>query len=597
MRGTEKHRDLWTVAWLAAITLAVRAATVLSLGDVFFYGEELEKGTAAKGMLDSVGVAHHHLAYHYYEGGGFVVSHLKALAFLLVGQNLLAHKLVAAGFVLGVLVAGYAFVRDSFGRRAALWFGLLYAFSPATFQKLSLISLGIHFEACLFLLLALGLTARILREEQARRSLWFLLGVVCGFGLYFSYQVVLGAAVCLAALALRRPGALLRRGVLPGLAGTLLGGLPLLWMALEVGSAVVDIHGVELTGTDGGERLLPFLQALFVEGSLGGVLEPWLWTVAAVGGLATVAFARGPDARQTRARIALPAAYLAAFLTVFALSDFVPPEVYHFFLVLRLAPVWVIGLVLIAVAVARLEDSESPAACRAGALAGWALLAAGGLASLGIVAEGRPGSLADNWDVLTRTKGYVYAGYFPKFVPHLPEGDEQRLEILLSFDEPDRDWLVTEASNVLFQVPVPDAVAAMERGREVIEAVAPERVEAFERGLGQLLLRAADWDLARALERARAAPDGLRARLFESLGRVGQGRYPTVEVLAQEAELGSNLPDPTPFLEGLGQRLYENAGMRLIWERAEAFIESRPAPERLALKAGFERALAQHRLP
>ena len=66
---------------------------------------------------------------------------------------------------------------------------------------------------------------------------------------------------------------------------------------------------------------------------------------------------------------------------------------------------------------------------------------------------------------------------------------------------------------------------------------------------------------------------------------------------AHSAGGDKRLPDPTPFLEGLGQRLYENAGMRLIWERAEAFIESRPAPERLALKAGFERALAQHRLP
>ena len=597
MRGSQQHSDLWTLVWLSAVTLVLRAAYVLALGDVFFYGEELEKGTAAKGMLDGVGVAHHHLAYHYYEGGGFVVSHLKALAFLLTGEHVLAHKLVAACFVLAVLVAGYAFVRDSFGRRAALWFGLLYAFSPATFQKLSLISLGIHFEACLFLLLALGLTARILREEQARRSLWFLLGVVCGFGLYFSYQVGLGAAVCLAALALGRPGALLRRGVLPGLAGTLLGGLPLLWMALEVGSAVVDIHGVELTGTDAGGRLLPFLQALFVEGALGGVLEPWLWTVAAVGGLATVAFARGPDARQTRARIALPTAYLAAFLTVFALSDFVPPEVYHFFLALRLAPVWVIGLVPIAVAVAWLEGRESGTARRVGVLAGSVLLAAGGLASLGIVAEGRPGSPADNLDVLTRTKGYVYAGYFPKFVPHLPEGDEQRLEILLGFDEPDRDWLLTEACAVLFEAPLPDVEAVLKRGREVIGVVAPGRVEAFERGLGPLLLRAADWDLARALERAGAAPEGLRARLLEGLGRVGSGPYPTIDVLAEEAKLGRGLADPTPYLEGLGQRLYENSTMRLMWNRAEAFIESRPAVERTALRAGFERALAQHRLP
>ena len=50
MRGSQQHSDLWTLVWLSAVTLVLRAAYVLALGDVFFYGEELEKGTAAKGM-------------------------------------------------------------------------------------------------------------------------------------------------------------------------------------------------------------------------------------------------------------------------------------------------------------------------------------------------------------------------------------------------------------------------------------------------------------------------------------------------------------------------------------------------------------------
>lgn len=584
------------MVWLTATALALRAAAVLSLGDVFFHGEELEKGTAAKGILDSVGVAHHHLAYHYYEGGGFVVSHLKALAFLLVGQNLLAHKLVAAGFIVGVLVAGYAFVRDSFGRRAALWFGLLYAFSPPTYQKLSLINLGIHFEACLFVMLALGLTARILREERARRSLWFLLGVVCGSGIYFSYQVGLVAAVCLAALAVGRPRALLQRGSLPGLAGTALGGLPLLLMYLEVGDAVIDIHGAELTAAGSGERLLPFLRAIFAEGALGGVAGPWLWTAAVAGGALVGVFGRGAGADRTRARLALPVAYLAAFAAVFVLSEFIPARVYHGFLVLRLAPVWVVGLVPIAVGLARWEDGALPARPVASAIGGL-LLAAGGLGALQAVGEGRPSTPARNWDVLCRTKGYVYAGYFPKFVPHLPPGDEQRLEILLSFDEAEREWLVTEACAVLFETPTPDARTVMARGREVLATVAPKRVEAFELGLGSLLLREAGWDLARALESALAAPPGLRERLLEGLGRAGSGPYPTVDVLGVEAALAQRLPDPASFLEGLGQRLYENSTMRLLSERPAAFIESRPAAERPALRSGYERAWARHRLP
>jgi hypothetical protein len=595
VRDTREHRDLGTVVWLAATTLALRGAAVLSLGDVFFYGEELEKGTAAKGMLDSVGVAHHHLAYHYYEGGGFVVSHLKALAFLLVGENLLAHKLVAAGFVLAVLLVGYAFVRDAFGRRAALWFGLLYAFSPPTFQKLSLISLGIHFEACLFVLGALGLTSRILRDEDARRGLWFALGVVCGFGLYFSYQVGLVAAACLAVLGVRRPRALFLRGSLPGLAGTAVGALPLVWMYSLVGDALFDIHGADLTAAGSGERLLPFLRAIFVEGALGGVGGPWLWTTAVAGGLAVGLGARGSAEGGSRAGLALPAVYLALFAVVFALSDFIPARVYHGFLVLRLAPLWVVGLVPIAVGLARLEVGRDGAR-RWASVAGGLLLAAGGVGALAVVGEGRPSTPVRNGVELYRTKGYVYSGYFPKFVKHLPPDDEERLEILLSFDEADRDWLVSEACAELFKEPLPDAHAAQARARAVVEAVAPEYVEALEVGLGRLLLLDADWDLGRALESALAAPDGLRERLLEGLGRVGSGAYPTAEALAAEAAFAPGLPDPEPFLVGLGQRLYDNSTMRLLTERSEAFIEARPAGERAAWRLGFERARARHRL-
>jgi hypothetical protein len=142
---------------LLALLLVVKGALVLSLADVFQWGEEFEKAAAAKAMLDGLDVPHHQLAYHYYEGGGFVASHLTAVAFLLVGENLLALKLVALGFQLALLVVGCSFTRDLFGARAGACFGLLFILGPESFQKLSLIDLGIHFEACLFLLGVLGL--------------------------------------------------------------------------------------------------------------------------------------------------------------------------------------------------------------------------------------------------------------------------------------------------------------------------------------------------------------------------------------------------------------------------------------------------------
>ena len=41
-----------TFFWLLALCLAVQSLLVVCVADVFFYGEELEKGRAAKAMLD-----------------------------------------------------------------------------------------------------------------------------------------------------------------------------------------------------------------------------------------------------------------------------------------------------------------------------------------------------------------------------------------------------------------------------------------------------------------------------------------------------------------------------------------------------------------
>src|SRR5262245_29951589 len=89
------------------LLVLTRAALVLSCADVFFYGEELGKGAAAKAMLDGLPVPWIQLNYGYHEGGGFVVTHLKALAFLLVGENVLAHKLVALLTTALILAAGW----------------------------------------------------------------------------------------------------------------------------------------------------------------------------------------------------------------------------------------------------------------------------------------------------------------------------------------------------------------------------------------------------------------------------------------------------------------------------------------------------------
>src|SRR5690606_27914256 len=101
------------------LLVLVRGFLVLACAEVFFYGEELGKGGVAKAIVDGPDIPYHQLAYAYHEGGGFVVCHLRALAFLVVGESLLAAKLVAIATTSLVLVAGFLLAAEAFGRRAA----------------------------------------------------------------------------------------------------------------------------------------------------------------------------------------------------------------------------------------------------------------------------------------------------------------------------------------------------------------------------------------------------------------------------------------------------------------------------------------------
>jgi len=607
LRSEPLGRRRWLL--LALLLVLVRGALVLALGDVFFYGEELEKGAAAKAMLDGLDVPHHQLAYHAYEGGGFVASHLAALGFLLLGQCLLVHKLIALGWQLALLVVGVRFARGLFGARAALWFGLLFVFAPVAYQKLGLLNLGIHFEACVFLVGVLGLGARILFEDAAndrpRDYLW--LGLVTGFGIYYSYQVAVAALYVLVLIAATRPRALIDRRGLAGLAGTLVGALPLLAMAAAAGRAVLDIHGASLAGGGDGPGnvtlLREFLDSLFVEGVLGGRLGLFAWT-AAVPAALVVLFARrgaGPpteagssDPRTPTARRAglYVAGYLALFLLVYLSSGFVQGRVYHFFLLLRLVPLWLFGALLVAAALGALWDSEVRAARHLSLASGALLVALGVRGTWQAMQEGRPSSPLANLALLRDYKGYAYGQYLHKVLPDFAGDRRTQLARLEAFDEPHPAWLRADAADALFR----DALLREAEG-DVARAYALVRADVlavcdgdearaiqYELGLGGLLTAGARWDRAAALARLGPAPEPLRSRLAEALGRFGGGGWALPERLASAVALSAESPAPEAYRRGLGR--WAHAVHRLHPERARAVFGAFPPDVAAALEAG-----------
>lgn len=597
-RARAGPRDFWS---FAALLLAVRGWLVLALADVFLYGEELEKGTAAKAMLDGIDVAHHRLAYHYYEGGGFVISHLKALAFLLVGESVAAHKLVALVTCLAVFAAGWRLVNHHFGRRAALWYGLLFVFGPASVQKLSLLSLGIHFEATAFLLFVLDEGLRLAwRTEEGDDGAprpWRVarLGLAAGFGIFFSYQVALAVGYVGLLLLLLRRDAVFGRAGLAGVAGLVAGLAPLLVMAALVGGAVLDVHGTALVeGADNGARLVAFARSAYADKTALELVPLVLYPASA---LAAAAFVVAVLPSPLRPRVACLLGFPLLWFAAYASSGFVMDAAYHWYVWGRFAPVWAVALPFVALAIQRARACVGGVSARLWTAAGAALLALGVLNTARLLAAAHPFEPRRNLAILFGTKGYHYMGYFPMLLGHLEGDHAARLRPLLGFDEPQRSLLYADLATVGLR----GFPGGVDEELALLRSLDPDGLLDFARGLGPSIVRRAGRDLDRALAAAHAMGGELGERLAEAVGRFGRDWYFTPQVA--EVEIATHRQDPA-FLRGLGARVcrafvfraYGGPELVLDPEAARAFLARQPGETVPHLVEGFEAEWERWRL-
>jgi hypothetical protein len=588
---------------LVLALLVTRGALVWSLGDVFFYGDELEKGAAAVALLDGLGgeVGHHRLAYHYYEGGGFVVSLLDALAFRVVGPNLLALKLVALAFNVGILLAGCSLAKRAFGEPAALLFGLLFVLAPESVQKNSLLTLGIHWQALLFGLVVLDRGGRIALDGDGSRSNWLWLGLAAGFGAYFNYLVGLTLAFVGLWILARRTKLLFSRPALWGWGGLALGLAPLAVMYMLVGEEIVDIHGASLFG--GGDfagRIGPFLASIYVGRTpldlVAAVLIPAVPIVAAAALLTT----------EARRWAVFLSAYLLLFLVVYATSAFFSGPVRHYFAFHRLSQPWIVSLLLAAGGLAALRARGGFARTVATAALG-ALLLIGARGTFDVVARGNTVDLARNWEILRSTKGYRFDHYVDKLWSHLDGEGPDKVRVLRGLS--DRALLdYTLAVNLFGHDPRPLAevrrdVASL--GLDSDQAVLALGAMWRERYPGSLPERRA------AIVANEALDETIALLVDESLGRFGLGFQVRMDRVRDELRIGKVHRFPEAYFRGLGYRLYSAMGdlaLEGYWrqtnspcfidhDRALAFIGAQSARLQPHLLEGFRAAALDHRLP
>jgi hypothetical protein len=156
--------------------------------DYLFYGiEELYRGSIAREVARGLSCPFYSLRADDYSGGSLVVGWLASWTFRLLGPTVLSLKLVPLTFFCGTLVLWQATLRRMVGARAALLVACLFVFSPPTFTVFSLTAMGFHSESTLFSAVAVYLFFDMLYGRGFSWQRGALFGLVCGFGLWFTY--------------------------------------------------------------------------------------------------------------------------------------------------------------------------------------------------------------------------------------------------------------------------------------------------------------------------------------------------------------------------------------------------------------------------
>lgn len=579
-------RQRRTLLALVLLFVLLRAALLLSIADVFGYGEEFAKGTAGKVMLDGLGIPHYQLTYGYHEGGGFVMSHLDALAFLVLGPCVMAIKLVALSFSVATLLVGFWMLSEHVSTRAGHVFALLYAFAPDAFLRNSLLCLGTHTQACLFILLGFHFTLRVLKGAAASRHAPLALGLVAGFGTYFSPQMLPVLAVAGVAILVRVRGKELASVVLRSLAGFAIGALPLWWMISHVG-----IEGVMLHRASHADRArTSFLQALpEIVAPILQSTDPITWLQA---GTFTVAMVWGWMRRRTGAH-ALLVGYLCVYLIGWCASGLVIPykrEVLGAWINLnRLEPPWLVVTLLAALGIDSLWSSGGVK--RMLALGTCAIAVLGSTrAILELVRAGRPSAPLENASILLGARGYWYNEYYDRLETHFGANEAEKAPVMLRAQD-DPALLVPDVAQALY-----------DRPNRPIESILPEIGPIFGPhrdlallGLGRLV-HGTNWnyDVPAAFARLETFPEDMRAPLAEALGRAGLGPYFRADRLGRLLAVQPPEPWHERWWRGVGWRIHKT--FRLRPDLAREQLAALPERDRGPATRGYEQALALDRI-
>jgi hypothetical protein len=241
------RRTLRSVPPLLALVVAFLAIRVLQASCATETdGFDFEEGFAVTSAHEMIRGAPWPLPAHQYEdyeGGTLVMTLLAVPFYAIFGPSILVLKLTALCLSLLAFIALYHVTRGAYGPPAAATACMLYLLSPNPILSYGLTTKGSHADSAALSMLFIWALLAGLDHPPSRRRL-VSLGLLAGLGLHFAYvfAVTLFAGLCATAWAWRaRRDA--RTAVIPFLAGSLVGALPLLAYTVHVGGANLVIYG------------------------------------------------------------------------------------------------------------------------------------------------------------------------------------------------------------------------------------------------------------------------------------------------------------------------------------------------------------------
>jgi hypothetical protein len=566
------------------VYVLARLLPLAACADLFNYNEEFAKSAAARALTSGIELPWQHLAYMPHEGGGFLVSLLEVVAFALIGPSVLAVKLVAVVFGACILAAVLQLAREHCSPRAAWFVAVAFVLAPDPFVRFSLIPVGTHYEAMLFVALVLLFALRLLRAETGRPRDAILLGLSAGFGLYVSLQMLAALLAVALAFVVRRRFRVATRETGLALGAFVVGALPLWIMLATVGKSVIVIRGEAPVG----EGIGPLRAAASLVTPLTSSGDPLVWLHAL---LFAAVIVLGVAWRERAPR--LVALYLAVFALAYSASslahEFDPDFVRPFLGVLRHAPLWMFATLLAADGCARLWARGGGA--RVLSLAAITVAAVAGARDLvGLMRTGKPSAPLENLRLLARTRGWTYPEYLDRIAPRIPGDLVARAAVLRRFDDDPRRS-APEIVRALFEHETFTDARAVELVRAAFGADAPAAL----RGLGRFLHTNWRYDVPGAFARIDALPPDTREPLAEALGRAGLGPYFRADRLDQQLAFEVPAAHRAAWLRGAGWRVHHV--FRFRPDLAEAWLAGRPADEQPGLRAGWNEARALDTLP